>query len=177
MNDNDNENDILNNKSFILDLNNVIPINEKEINNINMLSMNISKSENVQIGKDIKDNSLINSLSLQPENFKEKNNEKEETKNNEKQEKNKEDYENKKSENNEKDGNSKKNSNNKNNKKDDNGKEKPIEGNIENTNIKIENFNLLNKYIFIYIDNILIFQNLKSINFEFVKIIYFILIV
>ena len=95
MNDNDNENDILNNKSFILDLNNVIPINEKEINNINMLSMNISKSENVQIGKDIKDNSLINSLSLQPENFKEKNNEKEETKNNEKQEKNKENYENK----------------------------------------------------------------------------------
>ena len=135
-NDNENENDILNNKSFILDLNNVIPINEKEINNINMLSMNISKSENVQIGKDIKDNSLINSLSLQPENFKEKNNEKEETKNNEKQEKNKENYENKKSENNEKDGNSKENSNNKNNKKDDNGKEKPNEGSIDNTNIK-----------------------------------------
>ena len=83
INDNDNENDILNNKSFILDLNNVIPINEKEIiNNINILSMNIPKSENVQIRKDKNENSLINALSLKTESPKENNGKGEKDENN-----------------------------------------------------------------------------------------------
>ena len=87
-----------------------------------MLSLNMPKSENVLIGKDIKDNSLTDSLSLKPDNFKEKNNEKgENNKRNNKE--------------NKKDGNNKENSKNKNS-ENDNAEEKPIEGSIEDTNIK-----------------------------------------